>query len=306
MKRQLWGEFSSTVDDADSLAKQNEIDQEIMDNKRGERTITKQILRIPTNFLCNSILGDLKILKSSVFFESKEKHIKLLSRNDAVNQIVGLKQRTTMIQELIDGAANDHNFTSLLPTLKETLDSIPRNITTPNYNDKFNKICFIPPVKNDFTLGKPKNVQKVNKTCVQHALRKSICGLTCLTDYTNVTESALTMFMDAVHIYLKSLTESIVTILTNEDREAETEVDLVTFERAYFALTGESTTTFFNYFKREIQDKHNRTVNEFHDKVDELKNIVESQHQTIFSDDFYQHNFFIKEEIKQEEDYDDQ
>lgn len=249
----------------------------------------------------------MKILKSSVFFESKEKHIKLLSRNDAVNQIVGLKQRQTMIQELIDSSA-DSNFAQLLPTLKDTLDSIPKNISTPNYNDKFNKICFIPPVKNDFTLGKPKNVQKVNKTCVQHALRKSICGLTRLTDYTNITESALTMYMDAVHIFLKSLTESIVTILTNEDREAETDVDLATFERAYFALTGESTTTFFNYFKREIQDKHNQTVNEFNSKVGELRNIVESQHQTVFNHDFYHHNFFIKEEIKQEQEeyYDDQ
>lgn len=36
MKRQLWGEFSATAEDADSLAKQNEVDQEIMDNKRGE------------------------------------------------------------------------------------------------------------------------------------------------------------------------------------------------------------------------------------------------------------------------------
>lgn len=36
MKRQLWGEFSSTAEDAETLAKQNEIDQEIMDNKRGE------------------------------------------------------------------------------------------------------------------------------------------------------------------------------------------------------------------------------------------------------------------------------
>lgn len=35
MKRQLWGEFS-TAEDESNLTKQNEIDQEIMDNKRGE------------------------------------------------------------------------------------------------------------------------------------------------------------------------------------------------------------------------------------------------------------------------------
>lgn len=36
MKRQLWGEFS-TAQDESNLTKQNEIDQEIMDNKRGEK-----------------------------------------------------------------------------------------------------------------------------------------------------------------------------------------------------------------------------------------------------------------------------
>lgn len=213
-----------------------------------------------------------------------------------------------MIQELIDSSA-DSNFTQLLPTLKDTLDAMPSNIPTPNYNDKFNKICFIPSIKNDFTTGRPKDVQKVNKKCVEYAMRKSICGLTRLTDYTEINESALTMFSDAVNFFLKSLMESIFTTLTNDDRETETDVDLVTFEKAYFALTGDSSTVFFNYFKREIQEKHQKTVAEFNSKVNELKSIVDAQHQTMYNDhiqnvDFYHHNFFIKEEIKQE--YDDQ
>jgi len=280
MKRQLWGELSEEPDEA-TMAKQIEIDQEIMMDKRGE----------------------LKILHSSVFFEPKETHIKLTSKNQTVNQIIGLQQKCEMIQELIESSHSDqYNFQQMIPTLKESLEAIPPHIPTPKHNDKFNKICFIPPVPTNFTTGKPKEIQKVNKTCVQLALKKSICGLARLTDYTETSESALTMFADAVDHFFKSLMESIVTVLTNDDRETETEVDLMTFERAYFALTGDSSTVFFNYFKKEIHDKHQHTVSAFTTKVAELKTIVDS-HQSLINEmpqpDFYQ-SFFVKEEIKQE------
>ncbi|CRK99725.1 CLUMA_CG013041, isoform A [Clunio marinus] len=208
-----------------------------------------------------------------------------------------------MIQELIDTSISDqYNFQQLVPTLKESLDAIPKQISTPKYNDKFNKLCFIPPIPSNFTSGKRKEIHKVNKTCVQLALKKSICGLTRLTDYTDISESSLTMFADSVDHFFKSLMESIVTILSNDDRETETDVDLMTFERAYFALTGESSTCFFNYFKKEIFDKHQQTVGNFTQKVSELRNIVES-HQSMMNEihqpDFYQ-GFFVKEEVKQE------
>jgi hypothetical protein len=204
-----------------------------------------------------------------------------------------------MIQDLIESQISDEfGFSQLLPVLKESLEAIPSQIPTPRHNDKMNKICFIPSSTN-FTAGKPKKeIQKVNKHCVDLALKKSICGLTRLTDYTEITDSALTMFNDAVDHFFKSLMESIVNVLTTLDRETETDVDLRIFERSYFALTGESATTFFNYFKREIHDKHQATVSSFTQKVSELKNIVES-HQSIPNEDFYQ-NFFVKEEIKQE------
>lgn len=295
MKRQLWGGLSERPDEA-SAAKQVEIDREIMMEKRGKETLQKDIKCLILFFL---ISGELKILHSSVFFEPKDRHIKLLSKNQTVNQIVGLKQKQDMIQELIETSITDqYGFQQLVPTLKESLEAIPSQIPTPRHNDKFNKICFIPPSSS--TLVKAKEIQKVNKSCVQLALKKSICGLARLTDYTEISDSALTMFNDAVDHYFKSLMESIVTVLTNDDHETETDVDLMTFERAYFTLSGESATTFFNYFKREIHDKHQATVSSFTNKVSELKSIVDSPtfNQSI-QPDFYQ-SFFVKEEIKQE------
>lgn len=209
-----------------------------------------------------------------------------------------------MLQELIDSSHSDQygGFQQLVPTLKESLEAIPTHIPTAKHSDKFNKICFIPPIPTNFTTGRPKEIQKVNKTCVQLALKKSICGMTRITDFTHVTEQTLTMFTDAVDHYFKSLMESIVTVLENDDRPTETDVDLLTFERAYFSLTGDSATIFFNYFKKEIHDKHQQTASSFIDKVTELKTIVDN-HQSMINEmqqpDFYQ-SFFVKEEIKQE------
>lgn len=183
--------------------------------------------------------------------------------------------------------------------LKETIDVIPAQIPTARHNDKFNKICFIPPTKTNFTIGKPKEIQKVNKTCAQIALKKAICGLTRIVDYTETTQSALTMFTDAVDHFYKSLMESIVDRLTDEDRETETDVDLLTFERAYFAVTGDSTLSFFNYFKNEIHDKHQKAVSNFTEKVSELKTIIDSR-EAVLSDVNQPDYFYLKEEIKQE------
>lgn len=199
------------------MEKQIEIDQEILSEKRGNRLSLK--LRIYRNF---NFLGELKILHSSVFFEPSTSNITLLSRNQSVNQIIGLQKKETMIQELIDTSKEDLSFQQLLPTLKESIEVIPKHIPTASLNDKFNKICFIPPCSTSFTMGKQlKPIAKVNKLCVQLALKKSICGLARVSDYTEISESALTMFTDAVDHYFKSLMESIVTVLTNDDRETE-------------------------------------------------------------------------------------
>lgn len=76
-------------------------------------------------------------------------------------------------------------------------------------------------------------------------------------------------------------------------------MDLLTFERAFFAMTGDSATVFFNYFKKDIHDKHKQAVESFSNKVSELKTIVDQSINEMQQPDFYQ-SFFVKEEIKQE------
>jgi hypothetical protein len=56
------------------------------------------------------------------------------------------------------------------------------------------------------------------------------------------------MLIDATEQFYKSLVESIVNVL-EADRETETEIDLDTFEKAYFNVTNESFLAFLSYFK---------------------------------------------------------
>ncbi|KAG5682232.1 hypothetical protein PVAND_011597 [Polypedilum vanderplanki] len=291
MKRKHWGEFKEKQDDVE-LAKKLEMDRQIIFEKRSE----------------------LKILHSSVYFEPKENRIQLSHKNPAVNQIVGLKQKQELIQELIDTSQNDvYTFQQILPGLNSTLEVFPTKIVTPKVNDKLN--CFISTIQNDFTTGKPKNIQKkVNKKCVDLALRKSICGLLRITDFTDITESALQLMTDSVDHFYKSLMESIVNVLNFDDRDTETDIDIMTFEKAFFNLMNESSTVFLNYFKNEIYLKNQQVATEFTEKVAELKKVVnDNSHQNLLINEI-QHSefstnsqFYIKEEVKQEyDDYEDE
>lgn len=284
MKRNHWGECRERKDE-EELTKKLDLDRQVMFEKRSE----------------------LKILHSSVYFEPKENRIQLDHKNVLVNQIVGLKKKQQLIQELISTSNNDvYTFQQILPTLSSTLDILlPTSIPTPKTNDKLN--CFISTIQTDFVRGKPKDVQKVNKKCIDLALKKSLCGILKITDFEQITESALQLLIDSMDYFYKTLMESVVNVLTNDDRDTETDIDLITFEKAYFNLTNESSTVFLNYFKNEIYNKHQQTAKDFTEKVSELKNIVDTHHNIFInemqSSDFS--NFYVKEEIKQEfDDYD--
>ena len=94
--------------------------------------------------------------------------------------------------------------------------------------------------------------------------------------------------------------ESIINVLTDENRETETDVDILTLEKAHFHLTNESSTSLLLNYANSIYNKHQQTIEEFSEKVEELKGIVEGQSEggifnEINSSDFSS-NFFVKQE----------
>lgn len=280
MKRKHWGDLPKDNDE-EKLARINDIDKKIIIDKRSE----------------------LKILHSSVFLEQSKNETRCEIKNPEVNAIIGIKQKQELIQELIDTSNyNSLNFQQMLPTLKETLpilSSCPLRLKTPRYN------CFLPSSsQSDFARGKPKQIPKINKECVEIAMKKSICGLVRVHGgFTSITTSALTLFTDVLSQFYKSLIEEIVNVMTNENRESDTEVDVLCFERAYFQLMNDSSASLLLNYATNIFNKHKETALEFNEKVDELKSIVES-HQGLFNEmsSAFPANFFVKQEseIKQE------
>ena len=190
-------------------------------------------------------------------------------KNNTVNQIIGLKRKQEIIESIID--TYQWNLQGSSITLS-SLQNIPTQINPTNTNKRF--VNFIPPKKTVFTTGKPKEILKINKSCVELALRKSICGLVRLTNFNEIDESALVMFTDAVNHFYKSLMESVVSVLLNENRETDTLLDIITVEKALLAMAHQSMTSFYNYFKNEIYQKHIETVNDFNEKLNDLKEVV--------------------------------
>lgn len=280
MKRNHWGEIQEEKDE-EKLERINEYDNKILFEKRSE----------------------IKILKSSVFLEDKQSTIKIKIHKNSVNSIVGLKQKEELIQQLIDSSQFNSNFHQMVPTLKEVLPILNNyKVTPPKYNS------FISSSSSDFLRGKQvKPIPKINKACVDLAMRKSICGLVRM-DFTDITSSALTLLTDTLDHFYKSLMEEIVNVITNENRETETDIDLLTFEKAYFHLMNDSSTSLLLNYATHVFNKHKQAATDLNEKVSELKSIVDS-HQSIFNDmnssEFSSH-FFVKQEqdIKQEiEDY---
>lgn len=277
MKRNHWGEIKEEKDE-EKLERINDYDNKIIFEKRSE----------------------IKILKSSVFLEdrSSTQFIKI-HKNSSVNAIVGLKQKEELLQQLIDTSqCNTMSFHQMVPTLKEVLPVLNSyQVTPPKYN------CFISSSQSDFVKGKQlKQIPKINKACVSLAMRKSICGLLRI-DFTEVNNSALTLLTDTLDHFYKSLMEEIVNVITNENREAETDINLLTFEKAYFHLMNDSSASLLLNYASSVFNKHKQTALDLNEKVVELKSIVDS-HQSIFNESEFSSHFFVKQEqdIKQEMD----
>lgn len=284
MKRNHWGELKEEKDE-EKLAKINDYDSKIIFEKRSE----------------------LKILKSSVFLEDKQRTMFIkIHKNSSVNLVVGLKQKEELIQQLIDTSqCNSMSFHQMVPTLKEVLPILNNyKVTTPRYN------CFISSSQSDFVKGRQaKQVPKINKACVSLGMKKSICGLARSSDFSDITSSALTLLTDTLDHFYKSMMEEIVNVITNENRETETDIDLLTFEKAYFHLMNDSSASLLLNYAANVFNKHRQTALDLNEKVGELKSIVES-HQGLFNNNMssseFSSHFFVKQEqdIKQEmEDY---
>lgn len=134
----------------------------------------------------------------------------------------------------------------------------------------------------------PKNYSQLTKPTVLEALKKSLCGLLKMVGFTEIEESCLTMFVDGIDEFYKSLMENVRDVLVAEDRETENELDVMTLEKAYINVSNKSlTTNLHNYFKDTIL-KTNR------DEIADFKE-AEFEYNKLLHENNLAQNFNVKD-----------
>lgn len=159
------------------------------------------------------------------------------------------------------------------------VDFPPENATDFVNDDKFAKpLWFIPPNETDFTRGVAKEYPQINKQVCKASLRKAICGQLCIAGFTDTAESALVLFTDALEEFIRNFMFQIKDIQTNEYKDKQSSVDILTLERAYYALTSTSLTAIHNYFKNNLIARNRSEIQEFRGVLQEYDKLMkESQ-----------------------------
>jgi STAGA complex 65 subunit gamma len=118
----------------------------------------------------------------------------------------------------------------------------------------------------------PKNYAQLTKPVVLEVLKKALCGLLKVAGFTEIDESALIMFVDAIDEFYKSFMENARFMAV--DREVQSpELDVTTLEKAYVNLSNKSLTTLHNYFK-EILRTNRQEIAEFKEAEFEYEKLL--------------------------------
>ncbi|XP_055911748.1 uncharacterized protein LOC129945840 [Eupeodes corollae] len=203
-------------------------------------------------------------------------------KNPLVTQTIEVMKQTEMLQSLIDTYSNKSGSNNYLLNPCQMIPQVdfpPENATDFVNDDKFAKpLWFIPPNQTDFTRGEPKEYPQINKPVCKESLRKAICGQLCIAGFTDTAESALVLFTDALEEFIRNFILQIKDIQCNEHADRQSSIDILTLERAYYALTSTSLTAIHNYFKNNLIARNRSEIREFRGVLQEYDKLMkESQ-----------------------------
>lgn len=212
----------------------------------------------------------------------KELQVCVKVKNPLVTQTIEVMKQTEMLQSLIETYSNKSGSNNYLLNPCQMIPQVdfpPENATDFVNDDKFIKpLWFIPPNQTDFTRGVPKEYPQINKQVCKESLRKAICGQLCIAGFTDAAESALVLFTDALEEFIRNFILQIKDIQINEYADRQPSIDILTLERAYYALTSTSLTAIHNYFKNNLIARNRSEIREFRGVLQEYDKLMkESQ-----------------------------
>lgn len=266
MKRTLWGSLAETHDDS-------------LFNKLVSQSVKQQKL----NEACKNKP------------KPKELQVSVKVKNPLVTQTIEVMKQTEMLQSLIETYSNKSGSNNYLLNPCQMIPQVdfpPENATDFVNDDKFVKpLWFIPPNQTDFTRGVPKEYPQINKQVCKESLRKAICGQLCIAGFTDTAETALVLFTDAIEEFIRNFILQIKDIQINEHEENKSSIDILTLERAYYALTSTSLTAIHNYFKNNLIARNRTEIREFRGVLQEYDKLMKESQSMQKNEPFQESDF---------------
>uniref|UniRef100_A0A2M4BT87 Uncharacterized protein n=1 Tax=Anopheles marajoara TaxID=58244 RepID=A0A2M4BT87_9DIPT len=209
-------------------------------------------------------------------------------KNSLVTQTVEVMKQTEMIQTLIDtystksGCGYILNPCQLMPTVHFPAS----NVADLTRNERVTRpFWFVPYTSTPFTRGEPKNHVQLSRAVVLQALRKAACGLLCMVGFSEINESALTMFVDGLDQHMALLVHSLRSVMmgsTSVDEPNPESPDALMLERMHLWLERSSLCNLHNY-EKQITAKNRYEVREFRDISEEYERLLQENQLTVQS-----------------------
>lgn len=202
-----------------------------------------------------------------------------------VTQTIEVKKQTEMLNSLIETYSNKSGTSNYLLNPCQMIPEVdfpPENIADFHNDDKFTKpIWFIPPQHTRFAKGLPQSYPKLNPEVCRASIRKAVCGQLSVAGFTDIAESALVLFTDAIEEFVRNLMLHLKEVHDNDaQRETQTEVEVQSLEKAYYALTNSSLTQVHNFYKHQLVARNRAEISEFNGVMQEYDKLMkESQNQ---------------------------
>uniref|UniRef100_A0A2M3ZJ50 Uncharacterized protein n=1 Tax=Anopheles braziliensis TaxID=58242 RepID=A0A2M3ZJ50_9DIPT len=206
-------------------------------------------------------------------------------KNSLVTQTVEVMKQTEMIQTLIDtystksGCGYILNPCQLMPTVHFPAS----NVADLTRNERVTRpFWFVPYTSTPFTRGEPKNHVQLSRAVVLQALRKAACGLLCMVGFSEINESALTMFVDGLDQHMALLVHSLRSVMGSSVDERNPTPDALLLERMHLWLERTSLCNLHNY-EKQITSKNRYEVREFRDISEEYERLLQENQLTVQS-----------------------
>lgn len=193
--------------------------------------------------------------------------VKVKVKNSFVTQTIEVMKQTEMLQSLIDTYSNKSGSSNYLLNPCQVIPEIDfplENAIDFVCEDKFVKpFWFIPPKEIKFAHTVPQKYPHINGETCSEALRKATCGQLRVAGFTDIAETALILFKDAIESFMRYFLDQIKDSCMSSRNATQSEIDVNILEKSYYSLNNVSIVDVHNFFKQNLIARNRAEISEF-------------------------------------------